>query len=138
MTRGGRVVIGPPSYQKGSFVATKDYARLLRRLPALLAPGGHALLCLNAPELSMAWLNDLVREHAPGLGFVQRVPNPTVFADMDESRGLKVAAFQALAETPPLKTVAHDVQRATRGDLAAALATQDRAGGWRPESDDLP
>ena len=33
----------PPSYQRGSFVATKDYARLMRRLPDLLAPGGHAL-----------------------------------------------------------------------------------------------
>jgi 23S rRNA (cytosine1962-C5)-methyltransferase len=47
----GLVIVDPPSYQKGSFVATKDYARLMRRLPDLLAPGGHALLCLNAPEL---------------------------------------------------------------------------------------
>ncbi|MBI2733394.1 MAG: class I SAM-dependent methyltransferase [Aquabacterium sp.] len=45
------VIVDPPSYQKGSFVATKDYARLMRRLPDLLKPGGHALLCLNAPEL---------------------------------------------------------------------------------------
>ena len=26
------IVVDPPSYQKGSFVATKDYARLMRRL----------------------------------------------------------------------------------------------------------
>nr|MBP8175923.1 class I SAM-dependent methyltransferase [Sphaerotilus sp.] len=32
------IVVDPPSYQKGSFVATKDYARLLRRLPDLLMP----------------------------------------------------------------------------------------------------
>ena len=98
VTRGGPydlVIADPPSYQKGSFVATKDYARLLRRLPDLLAPGGHALLCLNAPELPMAWLQDQVREHAPGLQFVERVPNPAVFADVDESRALKVGVFRA-------------------------------------------
>lgn len=47
LTRNGPydlVVIDPPCYQKASFVASKDYARLLRRLPGLLAPGGHALL----------------------------------------------------------------------------------------------
>ena len=32
----GLVIVDPPSYQKGSFVATKDYARLMRRLPDLL------------------------------------------------------------------------------------------------------
>jgi len=87
------VIVDPPSYQKGSFVATKNYARLLRRLPELLIGGGHALLCLNAPELPMAFLHDLVREHAPALRFVERVPNPSVFADVDEGRGLKVGWY---------------------------------------------
>ncbi|MBK6867051.1 MAG: class I SAM-dependent methyltransferase [Burkholderiales bacterium] len=97
LTRGGPydlVIADPPSYQKGSFVATKDYARLLRRLPGLLAPGGHALLCLNAPELSMAWLQDQAREHAPELAFVEHMANPAVFADVGEGRGLKVGAYQ--------------------------------------------
>ena len=87
------VIVDPPSYQKGSFVATKDYARLMRRLPDLLAPGGHALLCLNAPELSMGFLRGLVDEHAPALRFMERVPNPAVFADVDDDRALKVAVF---------------------------------------------
>ena len=97
LTRGGPydlVIADPPSYQKGSFVATKDYARLLRRLPTLLAPGGHALLCLNAPELSMGFLQGLVREHALGLSLLERVPNPLAFTDMDERRGLKVGVYQ--------------------------------------------
>lgn len=33
----GLVIVDPPSYQKGSFIATKDYAKLMRRLPELLA-----------------------------------------------------------------------------------------------------
>src|SRR5690606_25896739 len=57
ITRGGPyhlIIIDPPSYQKGSFVATKDYAKLMRRLPDLLRPNGHVMLCLNAPELGTA------------------------------------------------------------------------------------
>ena len=91
----GLVVVDPPSYQKGSFVATKDYARLMRRLPDLLAPGGHALLCLNAPELGVDFLQDQMRELAPELGFVERVANPAVFADVQDGRALKVLVYQA-------------------------------------------
>ena len=98
LTRGGPydlVVCDPPSFQKGSFVATKDYARLARRLPALLAPGGLALLCLNAPELGLDFLRDVVAEHAPELVLVGRVENPAVFDDVSPQRGLKVVAYRA-------------------------------------------
>jgi len=90
------IIIDPPSYQKGSFVATKDYAKLMRRLPDLLRPGGHALLCLNAPELDVAFLQDQMRELAPQLSFEQRVPNPPVFADVSAERSLKVLVYKAL------------------------------------------
>lgn len=103
VTRGGPydlVIADPPSYQKGSFVATKDYARLLRRLPDLLAPGGHALLCLNAPELPLAWLQAQVGEHAPGLQFIERVAPSPAFADVDADRALKVAVYRAAPHAP--------------------------------------
>lgn len=98
LTRGGPydlVVCDPPSFQKGSFVATKDYARLARRLPALLKPGGQALLGLNAPELGLDFLRGVVAENAPELEFLGRVANPPAFADVSADRGLKVLAFQA-------------------------------------------
>lgn len=88
------VVADPPSYQKGSFVATKDYARVVRRLPELLAPGGQALLCLNAPELNSPFLLDLVATEAPALRFVQRLDNPPIFADVNPERSLKVMLFE--------------------------------------------
>lgn len=88
------VIADPPSYQKGSFVATKDYARLMRRLPDLLVPGGYALLCLNAPELDTNFLQSQMREIAPELSFVERVANPAVFADVDEERALKVLVYR--------------------------------------------
>ena len=98
ITRGGPydlIIVDPPSYQKGSFVATKDYARLMRRLPDLLEVSGQALLCLNAPELGMAFLQDQMQELAPSLAFVQRVQNPPVFADVSDERSLKVLVYQA-------------------------------------------
>jgi 23S rRNA (cytosine1962-C5)-methyltransferase len=97
LTRGGPydlVICDPPSFQKGSFVATKDYARLARRLPALLAPGGLALLCLNAPELGLDFLRAAVAESAPELEFVERVANPAAFADASADRSLKVAVYR--------------------------------------------
>jgi len=91
------VIADPPSYQKGSFVANKDYPRLVRRLPDLLAPGGHALLCLNAPEIGVGFLQDAVQAQAPTLDFVQRVANPPAFADVSAERALKVLVYRAPA-----------------------------------------
>lgn len=89
------IVVDPPSYQKGSFVATKDYARLMRRLPDLLAPNGQVLLCLNAPELGTEFLRAQMAETAPTLQFIERIPNPPVFADVNEERSLKVLVYRA-------------------------------------------
>ena len=88
------IVMDPPSYQKGSFVAEKDYARLMRRLPDLLAPGGQVLLCLNSPKLGTAFLREQMQALAPGLRFVQRLPNPSAFADVSDERALKVLVYQ--------------------------------------------
>ncbi|NML25697.1 class I SAM-dependent methyltransferase [Zoogloea dura] len=91
------IILDPPSYQKGSFVADKDYARLMRRLPDLLAPGGHALLCLNSPKLGVAFLQEQMQAIAPQLEFVQRIANPPVFADVSSERSLKVLVYRAPA-----------------------------------------
>jgi len=89
------VIVDPPSFQKGSFVATKDYARIVRRLPELLAPGGRAMLCLNAPELGPEFLQALVQAEAPALRFVERLANPPAFADAAPERALKVLIYRA-------------------------------------------
>ena len=97
LTRGGPydlVICDPPSFQKGSFVATKDYARLARRLPDLLVPGGKALLCLNTPKLGLDFLRDVMAENAPELAFIERVANPAAFADVSADKALKVLLYR--------------------------------------------
>ncbi len=90
----GLVILDPPSYQKGSFVATKDYARLVRRLPDLLTPGGHALICLNSPKLGSDFLHEVVQTEAPELIFEQRLANPAAFEDAQPERALKVMVYR--------------------------------------------
>ena len=98
INRGGPydlVVLDPPTHQKGSFVAEKDYPRLLRRLPELLRPGGRALVCLNSPKLGVDFLQDHVQAQAPGLLLEERLPNPAAFADVSSERALKVLVYRA-------------------------------------------
>ena len=87
------IVADPPSNQKGSFVATKDYERLVRRMPELLAQGGEVLLCLNAPELGTDFLMEQVAKNAPQLVFVERLDNPASFEDVNSEKSLKVLRY---------------------------------------------
>ena len=87
------VIIDPPSFQKGSFLLTKDYQRVLRRLPELLAPQGTVLACMNDPAFGADFLIDGVTREAPSLLFVERLDNPPEFPDIDLQSGLKALVF---------------------------------------------
>ncbi len=88
------VIIDPPSFQKGSFVLGKDYARVLRRLPELLTADGCVLACMNDPAFSVDFLLEGMAEAAPGLRFEQRLENPPEFPDADPQCGLKALVFR--------------------------------------------
>ena len=88
------VIIDPPSFQKGSFLLTKDYQRVVRRLPELLSENGTVLACMNDPALGSDFLIDGVTLDAPSLRFVQRLDNPPEFPDADAECGLKALVFK--------------------------------------------
>jgi 23S rRNA (cytosine1962-C5)-methyltransferase len=88
------VIIDPPSFQKGSFLLTKDYQRVLRKLPELLTAQGTVLACMNDPALGADFLIEGVTREAPGLRFVERLENPPEFADIDPDGGLKALVFR--------------------------------------------
>jgi 23S rRNA (cytosine1962-C5)-methyltransferase len=87
------IVIDPPSFQKGSFALTKDYKRILRRLPELLNQSGDVLACVNSPTVSSQFLIDGMQEEAPELSYQERLDNPPEFADIDSEASLKVLRF---------------------------------------------
>lgn len=87
-------IIDPPSFQRGSFVASQDYRKLVRRLPELLVPGGEVLLCLNAPELGEDFLQQLVREECPDCHFVARLTPSPDFPDIDPQQQLKLLHYR--------------------------------------------
>lgn len=88
------VIIDPPSYQKGSFVQTKDYPRVARQLTSLLAAKGDVLACLNDPDQPPHYLEAMFAESCPELQFIERLKNPLSFADIDEQKSLKVMHFK--------------------------------------------
>ncbi|UVJ45483.1 class I SAM-dependent methyltransferase [Pseudomonas sp. LS1212] len=87
------IIIDPPSFQKGSFALTKDYQRVLRRLPELLTAQGTVLACVNDPAIGSDFLIESVANEAPGLRFEQRLENPPEFADAHAEGGLKALVF---------------------------------------------
>lgn len=91
------VIIDPPSFQKGSFVLGKDYARILRRLPELLTAQGRVLACVNDPEVAPAFLIGAMAVEAPELAFVERLENPPEFPDIDPDAALKALLFARVA-----------------------------------------
>lgn len=88
------VIIDPPSFQKGSFLLTKDYQRVLRRLPELLGAEGTVLACMNDPAFGADFLIEGVTREAPSLRFERRLENPPEFPDADIECGLKALVFR--------------------------------------------
>lgn len=88
------IIIDPPSFQRGSFAATNDYAKIVRRLGELAAEQCIVLSALNAPELDTQFIHDLFQEHAPEFTFVKRLDNLASFPAEDNERSLKNMIFQ--------------------------------------------
>lgn len=88
------VIIDPPSYQKGSFIAEKDYAKVIRRLPELMPQGGLVLACLNAPELSDGFLKVQFAEQLPQAEFIERLAAHSDFPDVDPAQQLKLLVYK--------------------------------------------
>lgn len=88
------IIIDPPSFQKGSFAATSDYEKIIRRLHEFAAEECIILSALNAPELGTEFIQTLFRENAPEFHFVERLENLESFPANDEERSLKNLIFK--------------------------------------------
>jgi len=88
------IVFDPPTNQVGSFTASKDYAKLLRKVPQLACDKADLLVCLNAPDLDQTFIAQLMEEELPSAEFIGVVENPDVFKEIDSDKGLKVYHYR--------------------------------------------
>lgn len=88
------IIIDPPTFQRGSFEATKDYEKIIKKLPQIANENCILLACLNSPDLESDFLINMIKKWAPDFQFVQRVKNVTEFASLDENKSLKNLIFQ--------------------------------------------
>ncbi len=93
------IIIDPPSFQKGSFNAEKDYSRIVSQLAKLLMPEATIVACLNSPFLNEQFLDSLFIDGELNSGIhsttkLRRLDNPEAFKDESPNAGLKVVIYQ--------------------------------------------
>ena len=87
------IIIDPPSFQKGSFEATKDYEKIIKKLEEFASDDCTVLACLNSPNLDEEFIKDIFKEFAPNFRFEKRLENPQEFRNIDENKSLKNLVF---------------------------------------------
>lgn len=88
------IIIDPPSFQKGSFAATKDYEKIIKKLDELASENCIVLSCLNAPELDSIFIINLFKEFAPNFIYERRLENLSTFPALDSEKSLKNLIFK--------------------------------------------
>ena len=87
------IIIDPPTFQRGSFEATKDYEKIIKKLPQLASEDCTLLACLNSPELTSEFIIELIEKFAPSFKYEKRLENLDEFRSLDEDRSLKNLVF---------------------------------------------
>ena len=93
------IIIDPPTLQKGSFEASKDYNKIIKRLDTFTSSNATVLACLNSPDLDESFIIDIFNEFAPNFTFIKRLENVEEFKSLDESRSLKNLVFQKKSDS---------------------------------------
>mgnify|MGYP000918124819 FL=1 len=87
------IIIDPPSFQKGSFAATKDYEKIIKRLDELASENCIVISCLNAPELDTNFIKNIFSEFAKDFIFEKRLENLDTFVAINDEKSLKNLVF---------------------------------------------
>ena len=58
------IIINPPSFQKGSFIATDDYQKILKRVNEWANENATLIACVNSPKISKEDLINLVEKES--------------------------------------------------------------------------
>jgi 23S rRNA (cytosine1962-C5)-methyltransferase len=90
------IIIDPPTFQKGSFEATKDYQKIIKKLHEFASVDCTVLACLNSPALDEDFIINIFKEFAPNFTYIKRLENPEEFETNETQRALKNLVFNSL------------------------------------------
>ena len=90
------IIVDPPSFQKGSFIAKHDYHKILRRLDALVCEGGYALVCLNDPLVEKKDFCERCAQVLEHFTLIESLPASVLIPEADSEKGLKLNVFQKI------------------------------------------
>ena len=88
------VICDPPAYQGKSFKAERDWPKLLRKLPGLLAEKAEVVACLNGPHLSPDFLTTLFTELLPEMQLQNQMLPGEDFPEAEAHRGVWVFHYR--------------------------------------------
>ena len=80
----------PPSPQRGSFDAEKNYGTVLKTLSGLMTDRATVIAAVNSRYLNEDFLPNLAQRYSPGLKLNGRLPVAPEFADKFPERALKI------------------------------------------------
>jgi 23S rRNA (cytosine1962-C5)-methyltransferase len=89
------VIIDPPTRQRGSFDAEKNYGAVLKKLKQLTNPGADIIATVNSPYIGDDFLIHQFERWAPETRFLEMMPRSPEFADKYPERALKIYHFKA-------------------------------------------
>ena len=74
------IIIDPPTHQKGSFIASKDYIKIVKKLPVLSHKSTILLACINSPNFSKEELVEMIESNT-SFKFQNRIKNPEEYTN---------------------------------------------------------
>lgn len=87
------IIIDPPTRQRGSFDAEKNYGAVLKKLKQLTNPGANIIATVNSPYLNDEFLPHQMMRNAPQCRLIEMMPRSPVFEDKFPERALKIYRF---------------------------------------------
>ena len=87
------IIIDPPTRQRGSFDAEKNYGAVLKKLSGLTTDRANVIATINSPYLNEEFLPNLAQRYSPNLRLKERLPVAHEFADRFPERALKIYHF---------------------------------------------
>ena len=90
------VIIDPPTRQRGSFDAERDYVSILKKLHKFLKPGADVIASVNSPYLGMDFLPNLMQRYQSKIRLIGEMPASPEFEDRYPERALKIFHFRGV------------------------------------------